>query len=749
MSLKKHPARLLPAHGLTIAGLSALMLYVEPCQSCLINPVMRKSLKIILWSSLILFCSSILFPLCAADQNLDAETLYDMDLYQLMDIEVTTATRTKIKLKDSPGAVYVITEKDIRQRGYRTLEDALHDVPGFDFQHTYGIFPDLIHQRGFVGNNQRSLVYVDGIPDNNISENAILGGTIRYPLHNVERVEIVAGPVSSLYGANAFNGVINIITKDGSDGEEKKIEGFAGTWMDSDYTGAGGDFAINGRYPEGDGKLVYGVGGYYYKADGPDFRGVQHLNDKGLGYWWSDTYNNSDEDTYNVTAKFHTDRLRVEAMQWQYLQGDGTFANGANQIDTDGHGFTGSAWDFRNNLFSVGYLSDINSKLNLDSEIDVRNTELLSSSHESYPNHPGPDAYNDPEDVTTVSDYSRPDYCYELEERLLWQPNDKLDNTLGMEGTYFDVPEGYGDYQRYNYKNYATYVQSIYQMTDIISLVGGYRFDYNTSYDNANTYRVSVIGNPGDFTLKALISTGFRAPTSWEMLNETRQRKQNTSLDPEKLWSAETGIGYSFNNTGNVSLSLYYDQIKDIILEVQTDEPNPNPEIPFWNQNQNVGKADIIGMEVNSNLTVTDRLTLFANYTYSNGEYKDLPTTLIYPPTAHNGDSIPNIAEHKANAGATYTIVNGLTFHVRANYVYDRENIASNPTGETGQYILYHANIRWENAFMRGLYFQLLVRNIFDKDAFDPGIRTATGQYYPTQHPIEGRNIWGTVGYKF
>ena len=132
-----------------------------------------------------------------------------------MELEVVTATGTKMKLRETPSAVYIISEKDIRARGYRTLIDALQDIPGFDIQHTYGLFPDLIHQRGLIGNNQRSLVYIDGILDNNISENAILGGTIRYPLHNVDRKELFAGPVSPLEVANTFKVFINLSTKDG------------------------------------------------------------------------------------------------------------------------------------------------------------------------------------------------------------------------------------------------------------------------------------------------------------------------------------------------------------------------------------------------------------------------------------------------------------------------------------------------------------------------------------------------------
>jgi outer membrane receptor protein involved in Fe transport len=222
-------------------------------------------------------------------------------------------------------------------------------------------------------------------------------------------------------------------------------------------------------------------------------------------------------------------------------------------------------------------------------------------------------------------------------------------------------------------------------------------------------------------------------------------------LEPEKLWSAEAGVGYAFSGMGHVGVSGYYNEIRDVILEVQTDDPNPNPEIEFWNQNQNVGRAEVVGVELNSDVSPVDWLTVFFNYTYAYGDYdgRDLPQTLISRPTSHHGDSMPNIAAHKINTGFTYSLLKDLTLHMRANYVGDRENIASNPVDETDQYILYHANVRWENAFFRGFYLQCLVKNILDEEAFDPGIRTATGGYYPTQHPIEGRNMWFSAGYKF
>lgn len=712
----------------------------------LIQLLIKRATNRSLWGILLLLaCYN---PSPAMPHPVAPADIYDMNIGELMEMEVVTATRTSVKLKDTPGAVYVITEKDIRERGYRTLSDALQDVPGFDFQRTYGLFPDLIHQRGLIGNNQRSLVYIDGILDNNISENAILGGTVRYPLHNVEQIEIVAGPVSSLYGANAFNGVINIITRDGRKTAAKEIQSFAGGW-DRDDTGGGASFSINDATP-GENPFACSIGGYYYNSDGPNFSGVRHLDEEGRGYWWSDTYNNSGEDTYNITAKFSFNSWRAEFINWRYLQGDGTSANGTYQIDTDGNGFTGSAWDFENTTVSLGYLLKINPKLSLDSESVIHRTALLSSSHESYPNVPGPNAYDHPDDVTTVSGYARPDESIEIEERLLWTPTKRIDATMGWESIYYEVPEGYGAYETYTYKNHAAYLQGICRLTERVSTIGGYRFDHNTAYGDSHTYRISGIANPGDFTFKTLFSNAYRGPTAWERLNETRQRKANPDLSPEKMWSAEAGAGYAFSSKAHVGLQGFHNVVRDLILEVETSEPNPNPESEFWNQNQNIGKARITGAEFSADYQPFDRLTLYLNYTLSKGEYKDLPETLHTPPAAHDLESIPNIPRHKINTGVTVFLPNNLTLHLRANYLYKIKTIQTNPETGIDDQLIFHANLRWENIMGTGFYGQCLIRNLLDNNkAYDAGIRTATGEYYPTRQPVEGRNLWLTIGYSF
>jgi len=675
----------------------------------------------------------------------DTKAGEELGFYHLENQVVVTVTRSEVKLKEAPAAVYVITDKDIRERGYRTLADALHDVPGFDFQHNYGTFPDVVHQRGLVGNNQRSLLYIDGVPDNNISENAMLAGSLRFPLHNVKRIEVLAGPASALYGANAFNGIINVILNDTDEGSEVSVSG--GTYNNS-FTYLGGTLSLLTRGKAAD--MKYSVSGYYHNTKGQDFRNVQNLDAAGIGYAWSPLYDNSKVDTYNLSAKFSKGPLRFQTVNWQYLQGQGTFGNATQTADTTANGMGGSAWDFRSNSFALGYLTEFNKKFSLDSEAIVRHTEVLSSSHDqvAQSGKEGPTLYLRPGDLTAYTSYSRPDYAYELRERLIYNHNEKANTTLGFEMNHSVVPTGYGSVGRYEYQNYGSYLQQVYRPIGMLALTGGYRFDHNTISGNSHTPRIGAVLSPvEDLTIKIMGSTGFRAPTAWELFNATNNRLANQNLRPERLLAFELGAGYRLKKRYYFGVQSYYNRITNLLLEVATNTPKPTTG--FYNQNQNVGGAEIVGLEFQSDLQILQDLNIFANYTYSRGRYFDLPDTLASSPTAQAGDRIPNIAPHHVNAGATYYILRDLSLHARINYVYARETIALNPVRSVPGYVLLHANIRWENVGVQGFYLQLMVKNLLNELVFDPGIRTASGGYYPTQHPLEGRNIWLTAGYRF
>jgi outer membrane cobalamin receptor len=158
-----------------------------------------------------------------------AATPRPLTIDELMAMEITTASRRPEPLSQAPATVYVITEQDILHYGLHDLRDVLRIVPGVDWS-----FDQMALQgglRGFATNFSNTLLMINGREVQNL-----LAGepfiSYQFQLHNVLRVEIVMGPASALYGANAFVGVINIVTRqqDAALGNGGYVEQTVGSW---------------------------------------------------------------------------------------------------------------------------------------------------------------------------------------------------------------------------------------------------------------------------------------------------------------------------------------------------------------------------------------------------------------------------------------------------------------------------------------------------------------------------------------
>ncbi|GAA4465399.1 hypothetical protein GCM10023189_45980 [Nibrella saemangeumensis] len=128
-------------------------------------------------------------------------------------VQVTSVSKKPEDLYKAPATAMVISEEDIRRRGYTDLEILFNDLPGFDVTRSYGLTYSNIYQRGYRSDNtERTLFMINGIEENDFWSN-IAYWSVQVPITNVKRVEVVYGPASTMYGANSFLGVINVITK--------------------------------------------------------------------------------------------------------------------------------------------------------------------------------------------------------------------------------------------------------------------------------------------------------------------------------------------------------------------------------------------------------------------------------------------------------------------------------------------------------------------------------------------------------
>ena len=282
-------------------------------------------------------------------EEIVASDFLDMSLEQLLNVRVISASITEVNFIDAPSNVLVITKEMIRRRGYRNLVDVLQDLPGYDFgmYHESGESTSSSVVRGLGekdGDNPKLLVLVDSVPQNNISLNSVALLSHEQQLHDVERVEIIQGPGSSIYGAQAYAGIIHIITKqeftgfrgDVLVGENKSREitfHYGEVFQDDVFF----SLAMKKFDTDGDeGKGRPDPGGYYHGNAVPETL-TQHYDENGnylenignpnAGEMIPDGYSNW-FDTLTLRAKITSPNNEVELFYWNDEHGMSTSLTG-------------------------------------------------------------------------------------------------------------------------------------------------------------------------------------------------------------------------------------------------------------------------------------------------------------------------------------------------------------------------------------------------------------------------------------
>ena len=159
----------------------------------------------------------------ANEYNFDLmDDIFDLNLEQLQQIKVDSASKTSQDLNSTPAKIIIITKEQIEQRGYRGLDELLNDLPGIQIlNHADSGIMNQVGIRGIMGNNYFKILQ-DGIEINQ-TNGEIMSTSMQYPLFGVERVEILYGATSVIYGADAISGIINLISS-------TKPNGQAGIW---------------------------------------------------------------------------------------------------------------------------------------------------------------------------------------------------------------------------------------------------------------------------------------------------------------------------------------------------------------------------------------------------------------------------------------------------------------------------------------------------------------------------------------
>jgi iron complex outermembrane recepter protein len=214
---------------------------------------MQKKEPKTVWKRRSLLAAAVLYALHGLPAQADEKALADMSLQELADLPVTSVSKKPESLADAAASVFVISNRDIERSGARTLPEALRLAPNLDVAQV-GADSWVISARGSDATSaDKLLVLIDG----RIVYSPLFSGTFwdaqNVMLEDIDHIEVVSGPGGTLWGTNAVNGVINIITKKAGDTQGAMASAGGGRY------GADGDARYGGQFADGGSYRMYGM----------------------------------------------------------------------------------------------------------------------------------------------------------------------------------------------------------------------------------------------------------------------------------------------------------------------------------------------------------------------------------------------------------------------------------------------------------------------------------------------------------
>jgi outer membrane receptor for ferrienterochelin and colicins len=615
--------------------------------------------------------------------------LAEMDLSALMEIEIPTvvgASKHEQKTTEAPASVTIVTADDIKKFGYRTLGDIVRSVPGFytAYDRSYG----YMGVRGFNRPGDyggRILLLVNGHRMNDaIYDTAPPANDFILDVDLIDRVEFIRGPGSSLYGTNAFFGVINVITRKGREYDGAETSGSVGS--QDTYRGrfsygkqfrSGVELVLSGTIEDSRGEKEL----YVPEYDDPlTNNGIARRLDDGQLYsvFGSLSWKGVTLDTgYIERYKQVPNGLYETAFgdpQHEYIDRRG-FVEGRYQLELDNGG----------ELLVRGYFD----WYTFDGDYPYDYAD------------PG-----DPPDIVVNRDEQRAQ-ATGVELRIQQTFLERHRMTAGVEFHFdyeldlnnYDVrPQfSYQDVNAHSYRM-AVYAQDEFKFADKWLLNAGVRFDYYENFGETINPRVALIWQPRQTTtLKAIGGTAFRAPNAYERLYVTDTNVANVDLEPETITSIEMIWEQSVGKHVRTSVSGFYNDIDDLINQASA---NNGSEIYV-----NSGGARAYGVELELQAQLQNGWRGRASYTFTETEDSD------------TGARLDNGPQHLAKLNIVAPLYRDKVFAgVELQYTSSRDA----PSGdEIGDFVLVNLTL-FAHRFWSSWEVSASVYNVFDTEYDDP-----------------------------
>ena len=553
------------------------------------------------------------------------------------DVMVVTASGYEKKITNAAASVSVISQQELQTNKYNDLGEALRSVEGVDVESSTGKTGGLeISIRGMPASY--TLILIDGIRQNGSSDVtpngfSAMNTSFMPPLAAIDHIEVIRGPMSTLYGSDAIGGVVNIITKKSTDKWSTSIN----TGVNLQESNKWGNSTVANFWSSGPliaGVLDMQVRGSTTQRQGSSVTSLSDTSSTRVPY-------PTESENYNIgtrldwkTNENNTLWLDLDSARQRYDNDDGQLGNLTGGYD--------KTLRYERNKVTLGHDTALTfgtwkSSLGWN-ETENKGRQLVSS-------------------ALTPANAGRAGDARELKNTnvildsvLLTPLGDSHLLTLG--GEYWDARMKDGVVlantgETFHQKTWAAYAEDEWHILDSLALTAGTRYEHNDVFGGHLSPRAYMVWDVSDaWTLKGGVTTGYKAPSLSQLHNGisgvTAQGTVNTvgnpDLKPEESISYETGLYYENDAGLNANITGFYTEYKNKIVSYSIDDNT--------NSYTNSGKARTDGVEFASTFPLwSDVLTLSLNYTYTQSKQKD---------GDNKGAPLSYTPKHMANANGRY-----------------------------------------------------------------------------------------------
>ncbi len=641
---------------------------------------------------------------------------------------VITATKTYEKMDKSGSVVSVITARDLQNMGARDLMDALKRIPGIGItQSNTGITE--IEVRGIKTTfSEKVLLLINGHATNN---NLVNGGAFsaydRLAIKDIARVEIVRGPGSALYGANAFVATINVITKHSAEVNAVNLSLGYGTFNRSQVNLLAGNGKSQAAIKNGELGVVVNL----FALDTDGFRGQvdsDAIKNAGRSNYWNRKYDFS----LNVAYKDY-------ALQGKYVKRQAGPYLGVASALADG-----SKQDYVDYFLELSMDKAITDSLELKAKTYFDHFQF-DNRWTLFPKGFGNGAF--PEGVLARTPVKNNKIGIEVQVNYNFADWNKLTAGASFEyqrqhgvrfwanfnpltstplGSFQDISAHWNWNGNHRRQIKAVFLQDIWDINDNLRLITGGRYDHYSDFGGTFNPRTSLTWEfVQNYDLVLSYGSAFRAPTFGELFNTNNPAiLGNPNVRPEKIDTLEASLNAKLAAGTQLRMTFFRNKIKDIISKTSSSEA--------VNVSGNVGRVTVKGIEFEIKSQFLDGLDIAVNYTYQQ------------PRDDMTGNFLPEVSKNKANLALNYNYSGNWNFYTGILYKGKTTRAIADTRSKVPGYFTVDFAVNAKD-IVKNLNVTASLYNALDKTYFDPSPAGVMNSDFPKA----GRSLFVEVDYQF